>query len=99
MNNAQSATWRNLRGVLLQTKKKKIKDLTVEEARNIEYHHLDDTEQWRIVTITEVLEIKSGMRELPEEWSWQQKEDWLNYCCNPFTYLNSLMDCLNRIKL
>ena len=98
MKNTQSVTGRNMRGILLMTKKSRVEDLTEEDARNIQYHSLDDTEQWRIVTMTEVLEIKSGMRELPEEWSWQQKEDWLNYCCNPFTYLNSLMDCLNRIK-
>ena len=81
MNNTLSVTGRNLRGILLQTKKNNIKDLTVEDAKGIEYHPLDDSEQWRVVTVTEVLEIKSGERELPEEWTWQQLEDMLELAC------------------
>ena len=53
----------------------------MEDAKGIEYHPLDDSEQWRVVTVTEVLEIKSGERELPEEWTWQQLEDMLELAC------------------
>ena len=81
LKNTQSVTGRNMRGILLMTKKSRVEDLTEEDARNIQYHSLDDTEQWRIVTIKEVLEIKSGEREIPEEWSWQELNDVLAVAC------------------
>ena len=81
MNNAQSVTGRNLRGILLLTSKSRVKDLTIEDVRNIKYHDLDDTEKWRIVTINEVLEIKSGDRELPVNLSRRDLEDLLNLAC------------------
>ena len=81
MKNTQSVTGRNMRSILLMTKKSRVEDLTEEDARNIQYHSLDDTEQWRIVTIKEVLEIKSGEREIPEEWSWQELNDVLAVAC------------------
>ena len=81
MNNAQSVTGRNLRGIMLLTSKSRVKDLTIEDVRNIKYHDLDDTEKWRIVTINEVLEIKSGDRELPVNLSRRDLEDLLNLAC------------------
>ena len=81
MNDAQSVTGRNLRGIMLLTSKSRVKDLTIEDVRNIKYHDLDDTEKWRIVTINEVLEIKSGDRELPVNLSRRDLEDLLNLAC------------------
>ena len=81
MNNAQSVTGRNLRGIMLLTSKSRVKDLTIEDVRNIKYHDLDDTEKWRIVTINEVLEIKSGDRELRVNLSRRDLEYLLNLAC------------------
>ena len=81
MNDAQSVTGRNLRGIMLLTSKSRVKYLTIEDVRNIKYHDLDDTEKWRIVTINEVLEIKSGDRELPVNLSRRDLEDLLNLAC------------------
>ena len=81
MKNTQSVTGRNLRGIMLLTRKSKVEDLTEDDVKNIQYHALSSTEQWRIVTIKELLEIKSGERELPEDWSWGELEDVLNVAC------------------
>ena len=62
MTNTQSITGRNLRGILLLTKKSRVQDLEEEDVKQIQYHHLEETEQWRIVIIKEVLEMKSGER-------------------------------------
>jgi hypothetical protein len=81
MTNTQSITGRNLRGILLLTKKSRVQDLEEEDVKQIQYHHLEESEQWRIVVIKEVLEMKSGERELPEDWSWQELENVLEVAC------------------
>ena len=63
------------------TKKSKVMDFVEEDVKSIQYHPLFKTEQWRMVIIKEVLEMKSGERELPEDWSWQQLEDVLEVAC------------------
>ena len=78
MTNTQSVTGRNLRGILLLTPKSRVEDLDEDDVKNIQYHRLDDTEEWRVVTIKEVLEMQSGERELPEDWSWPELEDLLS---------------------
>ena len=81
MKNTQSVTGRNLRGIMLLTRKSKVEDLKEDDVKNIQYHALSSTEQWRIVTIKELLEMKSGERELPEDWSWGELEDVLHVAC------------------
>ena len=81
MTNTQSITGRNLRGILLLTKKSRVQDLEEEDVKQLQYHHLEETEQWRIVIIKEVLEMKSGEREVPEDWSWQELEVVLEVAC------------------
>ena len=81
MTNTQSVTGRNLRGILLLTQKSRVEDLDEDDVKNIQYHRLDDTEEWRVVTIKEVLEMQSGERELPEDWSWQELEEMLEVAC------------------
>ena len=76
MTNTQSVTGRNIRGILLLTQKSRVEDLDEDDVKNIQYHRLDDTEEWRVVTIKEVLEMQSGKRELPEDWSWPELEDY-----------------------
>ena len=55
--------------------------LEEEDVKNIKYHHLEETEMWRMTVINEVLQIKSGERELPDEWSLQELEDILELAC------------------
>ena len=80
-NNTMSVTGKNLRGILLLTQKSRVNDLEEEDVKNIKYHHLEETEMWRMTVINEVLQIKSGERELPDEWSWQELEDVLELAC------------------
>ena len=81
MNNTQSVTGRNLRGILLETSKARVEDITEDDIRMIGYHPLDESEQWRIAIIKEVMEIRSGEAILPEGWTWGELETVLEDAC------------------
>ena len=98
MTNTQSVTGRNLRGILLLTQKSRVEDLDEDDVKNIQYHRLDDTEDWRVVTIKEVLEMQSGERELPEDWSWPELEDLLKVACISSSIYLSIMSTLQLPK-
>ena len=54
---------------------------TEEDVKDLQYHPLDGSEEWRILTVREVLEMKAGERELPEGWTWREPEDLLEVAC------------------
>ena len=68
-NNTQSVTGRNLRGILLETSKARVEDITEDDIQMIGYHPLDESEQWRIAITQEGMEIRSGKAILLEGWT------------------------------
>ena len=81
MKNTQSVTHRNLRGILLQTSTSGVQHITEDDSRMIGYHPHDESAQWRIAMIQEVMEIRLGEATLPKRWTWGELETVLEDAC------------------
>ena len=60
----RSTTGSNLRNILLQTNKSSIYDLVPSDARQIAYHPIKITDEWRVSLITEIIEAKHKQLEI-----------------------------------
>ena len=80
-NDVKSVTGSNLRNILLQTKVMKVKDLHPNVVENIQYHHLGESQMWRVEVIRELLDIKYGNLSLPDGWTESDMQDILNITC------------------
>ena len=81
LRNTCTITGRNLRGILLLTSKSRVEYLTVEDAKNIQYHQLNEDDWWRVPVIKDVLMIRPGELELPEGWSMEEMSELLEEAC------------------
>ena len=79
--NTRTVTGRNLRGILLLTPKSRVEDLTVEDAKNIQYHPLTEDDRWRVPVIKDILMIRSGELKMPEGWSMVELSELLEEAC------------------
>ena len=71
---------RNLRSVLLLTDKARINQLQPSDMELVSYY--GEPEQWRIVSINEVLQMRAGELELPDGWRKEEMQKILEaaYC-------------------
>ena len=57
-NDVRSTTGSNLRNILLLTDKSNIEDLRKDHIREIKYHNVDPTNEWKIGFIKEITDVK-----------------------------------------
>ena len=55
----RSTTGKNLRGILLQTNKVNVNQLTVSDSLQLKYHPIDENQKWKLKIIREVLSTRS----------------------------------------
>ena len=58
-----------------------VQDITEDDVMMIGYHPIDESDQWRVSIIKEVLEIRSGEANLREGWTWGELERVLEDAC------------------
>jgi hypothetical protein len=78
-SDARTVTGRNLRSVLLLTDKARINQLQPSDMELVSYY--GEPEQWRIVSINEVLQMRAGELELPDGWRKEEMQEILDAAC------------------
>ena len=63
-HDARSITGSNLRNILLKTDKTSIRDLVPNDVLNIEYHPIQEDENWKVSFIQELIEAKNSNLEV-----------------------------------
>ena len=79
-NDVRSTTGSNLRNILLLTDKSNIEDLRKDHIREIKYHNVDPTNEWKIGFIKEITDVKFNQLEV-ENFSKEELEDILEILC------------------
>ena len=77
----QPLTGCNLRNILLLTNQLNIDDLDPSVAEKIDYHMIEEQDEWRIPMVKELMEIKYGSILPPEGWTNGELELILNQVC------------------
>ena len=77
----RTTTGCNLRNILLLTNKLQIDDLDLRVAEKIDYHLIDDKDEWRIPVVKELMEIKHGSILPPEGWTKEELDVILKHVC------------------
>ena len=81
MRNTGTVTGRNLRGILIQMSKSRVEDMTIEDAKNIQYHLLTQDDVWQVLVVKDILMIRLGEMELPKGWSMEEMSELLEEAC------------------
>ena len=64
-NDVRSVTGKNFRKIMLLADKDSIEDVKKGDVDKIEYHKLDENEVWKVEAIKEIINVKSGILEVP----------------------------------
>ena len=78
---SHSVTGSNLRHILLQTDKIDIEELSVSTAHNLIYKRLSPDDEWRVSLIQEIIDIKAGLKSLPDGWMFEDLDDIIIDAC------------------
>ena len=73
-SDVRSITGKNLRNILLLTKKLATKDLSPADIKCLEYYPVPENDRWRIALLLDLLNFKHGTMEPP----WQMESDDLD---------------------
>ena len=79
-HDVRSTTGSNLRNILLKTDKACISDLAPNDAFKIEYHPINDEENWRLPFIEDIIETKNDVMKI-ENVTENDLEEMLNVLC------------------
>ena len=80
-NDVRTTTGANLRNILLLTNLSNVDHLKPSIVDQISYKIINKEDQWRVRLIKELIDIKFGTMNLPEEMTMQEVEDILDYAC------------------
>ena len=78
-SDVRTVTGRNLRSILALTDKSDINQLHPHDMELVSYY--GEPEQWRIVTISEVLQMRATELELPDGWQKGEMQQILGAAC------------------
>ena len=78
-NNVNSVTGRNLRQILLLIERPSIQHLCPSDMDTVCLY--GEPELWRVLAITEILEIRAGDLQLPDGWTYGEMEAILQAAC------------------
>ena len=80
-HDVRTTTGSNLRNILLLTDLFDVDDLHSGLVNTLEYHKIEEKDQWRIQMLKELIDIKHGVVDLQGEWSTEELETILTYLC------------------
>ena len=78
-SDVRSITGRNLRSILSMTDRSTIQQLSPADMDCVKYH--GEPESWRIMSILEILKIRSGEIEIPGGWEREELEEIFETAC------------------
>ena len=78
---ARSTTGKNLRKVLLETRKVHIDQLTPCDVLQLEYHPVKSEDEWKVEMIKELISVRNGNLEIVG-FDNDEQEETLNYLCS-----------------
>ena len=73
----RSTTGNNLRMLMLRTQKSSVDEMSKEDYKKIDYHKINESEQWRISIIEEIIDIKYNQLDVEGF----EAEEILNFVC------------------
>ena len=65
MHDVRSVTGSNYRNIMLLLGKSSVDSVKYEDTAQLKYHLLDNEDLWKVNTIKEIIDIKSGVLDLP----------------------------------
>ena len=77
----RTTTGSNLRNILLLTNLYDVDNLHPGLVNSLEYHKMEEKEQWRISMVKELIDIKHGVTVLPDGWSTEDLETIMTFVC------------------
>ena len=78
-SDVRTVTGRNLRSILQLCDKSTVQQLCPSDMDTVSYY--GEPDQWRIVTIAEVLKVRASEMDLPEDWARHEFEEILEVAC------------------
>ena len=80
MADVRSTTGSNFRNIMLLVGKTSLDDVRLEDIDKISYFKMKEEDQWKVATIKEIIEVKSGTLEIPG-FDLEELEDILEHIC------------------
>ena len=80
-SDVRTTTGSNLRNILLLTDLNDVDDLHPCLVNSLQYHMVEDKEQWRVNMVKELIDIKQGVTDLTDVWSTKELETILTLLC------------------
>ena len=80
-NDVRTTTGSNLRNILLLTNLSNPDHLKPSIVENISYKMINKEDQWRVRLIKELIDMKFGVMNIPEEMTMDEVEDILDFTC------------------
>ena len=80
-SDVRTTTGSNLRNILLLTDLNDVDDLHPGLVNSLQYHMVEEKEQWRVNMVKELINIKQGVTVLPDVWSTEELESILTLLC------------------
>ena len=76
----RSTTGKNLRMLMFLTQRSNVDEIGREDYKKIDYHKINESEQWRISIIEEIIDIKYNQLDV-EGFEAEEIEEILNFVC------------------
>ena len=76
----RSTTGKNLRMLMFLTQRSNVDEICREDYKKIDYHKINESEQWRISIIEEIIDIKYNQLDV-EGFEAEEIEEILNFVC------------------
>ena len=80
-NDVRSTTGSNLRNILVLTSLHNVDHLRPSMVDDISYKMIRHEDQWKVKLIKEIIDMKFGMMDLPDEFTMEELDDILNLAC------------------
>ena len=80
-DDVQTTTGSNLRNILLLTSLSSVDDLKPSIVDQIMYQVISDRDKWRVPLIQEAIDMKNGVVNLPDGWTFDELEEIIDFAC------------------
>ena len=80
LNDVRSVTGTNMRNIMLLLGKRKISEVSLNDLSALSYFNLDETQQWRVPLIKELMKAKTEVVEVPG-FDLDELQDILHHLC------------------
>ena len=80
-DDVRTTTGSNLRNILLLTSLSSVDDLKPSIVDQIMYQVISDRDKWRVPLIQEAIDMKNGVVNLPDGWTFDELEEIIDFAC------------------